>query len=182
MQDVHILNGAWQPRNVAPSNIFMLNRGDLVFDDKTEEFGLVDFMIVAGAAAADFDNDGDIDEIVQTINGPLIAYWNNSQTGNAIEIELRDYIGNRYGIGSKVIIHYGDSGEKKQLRELQLSGGFGSFDETVLHFGLGEFTTVSKIDIDWPGEGTTTLAGPFPANATYRIERRPASESAASAD
>ncbi len=182
LQDVHILNGAWQPRNVAPSNIFMLNRGDLVFDDKTEEFGLVDFMIVAGAAAADFDNDGDIDEIVQTINGPLIAYWNNSQTGNAIEIELRDYIGNRYGIGSKVIIHYGDSGEKKQLRELQLSGGFGSFDETVLHFGLGEFTTVSKIDIDWPGEGTTTLVGPFPANATYRIERRPASESAASAD
>ncbi len=182
LQDVHILNGSWVPHKVAPSNIFMRNLGNLAFDDKTEEFGLVDFMIVSGAAAADFDNDGDIDEIAQTINGPVFAYWNNSQTGNTVAIELRDYIDNRFGIGSKVTLSYGDTGEEMQIRELQLGGGYGSFDEAALHFGLGEFSSVSRIKIDWPGGGETTLEGPFAANATYTIERRPVSEGAIAVD
>jgi hypothetical protein len=150
----------------------MRNNGSMNFVNKTKEFGLVDFLMVTASAAADFDNDGDIDEIAQTVNGPLIAYWNNSQSGNSIAFEYRDYIGNRFGIGNKTTIYYGKNGKKAQLREMKMSGGYMSYDAPVAHFGLGSNESVQKIKIEWSNGGETLIEGPFEANATYQISRR----------
>ena len=43
-----------------------------------------------GAVAADFDNDGDLDIIANTISGPIWFYQNNDIRNNAIFFELRD--------------------------------------------------------------------------------------------
>ena len=59
----------------------------------------------------------------------------------------------------------------RQIRELQLSGGYGSFDAPVLHFGLGEHEAVGEVEIEWSTGGTTMIAGPLPANAIYRVIR-----------
>jgi len=172
-QDIYILNGFWAVQDVAPSKIYFTNNGELNFQEATEEAGLTDFLIMPSAAAADFDNDGDIDMVTSTLNGPIIAFRNNSQDGSTIAVELRDHIGNRYGIGSKIAVQYGDGGAKQQLRELQLSGGFTAFDAPVLHYGLGGHDSVARIKVEWSTGEKTEIEGPFPANARYTIERRP---------
>ena len=171
-QDIHILNGDWMLNEFAPSNILMRNDGELKFTNQTKEFGLIDYLVITGSAAADFDNDGDIDQIAQSINGPVISYKNNSQSGNTIAFEYRDFIGNHFGIGNKIVIHYGENGAKKQLRELKLGGGYMSYDAPVVHFGLGEYDVVQKIEIEWSTGETSNIKGPFKTNASYRIERR----------
>jgi len=172
LQDIHILNGDWHLTKAAPSNVFMHNNGSMKFANKTKEYGLVDYLMVTASAGADFDNDGDIDEIAQTVNGPLVAYWNNSQSGNSIAFEYRDHVGNRFGIGNKISIYYGENGERAQLREMKMSGGYMSYDAPVAHFGLGSHKTVQKIKIEWSTGGASLIEGPFNANATYQITRR----------
>ena len=172
LQDVFIVNGEWAVfQKVLQSKTFYTNSGGLKFVDKTREAGLDDFAIIPSAAAADYDNDGDIDMIAASINGPLISYWNNSQGNNSMIVELRDDKGNSFGIGSKISISYGGEAKHRQLRELQLSGGYIAFDAPYVHFGLGEFKEVDSINVEWSTGETTTLKGPFQANGKLRIER-----------
>lgn len=174
LQDVHIVNGDWILKKMTPSNLFMHNLGDLKFTDKAREFGLDDYLIVTSAAAADFDNDGDIDEIAQSVNGPIVAYWNNTQKGHSIAFEFRDFVGNRYGIGNTLRIRYGENDKLQQFRELKLSGGYGSYDAPVLHFGLGETDHISSLEIRWSTGEISTIDKPLEAGSTYRIERKKA--------
>src|SRR5262245_29331630 len=96
---------------------------------------------------------------------------NNSHDTHAIEIELRDRIGNTYGIGSKIVVRYGRNGELHQMREIQASGGFVSFDAAFAHFGLGEHQSVSGIEIRWSTGETTTLNRRFDAGYRYIVHR-----------
>ena len=173
-QDVFIMNGFWGQNKISQSKVFMKNKGNLKFEDGTVEAGAVDYGIIASAAAADYDNDGDIDLIATAQNGPLVAFWNNNQNGNSIIVELEDHIGNRFGIGSKIRIFYGADNQRLQLRELQLSGGFAAFDAPYVHFGLGEFENVSAIEVEWSTGEKSLLPGPFSANNKYRIRREAA--------
>ena len=61
---------------------------------------------------------------------------------------LRDEVGNRFCVGCKVVITY-DEGRKQQIREVKLSGGFLSFDDGVVYFGLGGYEVVEKIEVIW---------------------------------
>ena len=56
-------------------------------------------------------------------------------------------IGNAFGIGSKVYIYYGD--DKHQMQEILAGGGSQSFNEAIVWFGLGKYTSVSRIKIVW---------------------------------
>ena len=131
-------------------------------------------MIVSAYTVLDFDRDGDLDFVTNSINGPLWLLRNNNRSGNSIGFGLRDEIGNRDGIGTKFTIHYGPDGERHQMRELKSSGGYLSFDEPVAHFGLGEYDTIERLEISWSTGGTTEVPGPFKAGHTYRLSRSPA--------
>jgi hypothetical protein len=97
---------------------------------------------------------------------------NNTVSGNSIMFELRDTDGNRFGIGSKIIIRYGTrEAPRQQLRELQAGGGFISFDAPIAHFGLGDAQQVNDVEIKWSTGGSTRLEGPFSAGARYIIQR-----------
>ena len=149
LQDVIIFNGFWGLQQVSPSKVYLRNEGKLKFSNTTLESGFEDYAIVGSAAAADFDGDGDIDMVAASQNGPLVAYWNNNQESNSIKVELRDSKGNRFGIGSKIRIFYGENESRKQERELMLSGGYGSFDAPYAHFGLAKHEDVSRLEVEW---------------------------------
>jgi hypothetical protein len=119
----------------------------------------------------DFDRDGDLDFVTNSINGPLWLLRNNAQTGNSIVFQLHDEVGNRDGIGTKFTIHYGNGGQRHQLRELKASGGYLSFDEPSAHFGLGEYDRVERLEIDWSTGGSTVIPGPFEAGHIYSLQR-----------
>lgn len=161
------MNGTWVPNEVTPSKIFYHNTRKGKFDEKTVEFGFEDYLITPAAVAVDIDNDGDIDFITHPMNGPHIVFINNSQSGNAITFEFADRIGNYSGIGNKVEIAYGGG---KQTRELQLGGGYMSFDAPIVHFGLGDFDKIDSVTITWT-DGRKTTINDLPAGARYRVAR-----------
>ncbi|MEJ2140364.1 MAG: CRTAC1 family protein, partial [Gammaproteobacteria bacterium] len=164
-QDIFIVAGSWfrATPSGTTANFFFHNEAGRTFSDQTKAFGLQNFMIVSAYTVVDFDRDGDLDFVTNSINGPLWLLRNNSRTGHSIAFELRDEVGNHYGIGTKITIHYGPDGGRHQLRELKASGGYISFDEPLAHFGLGEYTQVERLEISWSTGGKTVIPGPFEA-------------------
>jgi len=168
-QDVYIVNGTWVPNEVSPSNLFFHNQGDGTFTEASGPFGLEDYLMTAAATLIDLEGDGDLDIISQPVNGPVTVFKNNVQTGNAIAFEFDDGIGNRFGVGAKVMIQTADG--TRQTRELQLGGGFMSFDAPRLYFGLGNNQRIERGTITWI-DGEVTEIGQLTAGSMYKITRR----------
>lgn len=172
-QDLFVVAGTWfrATRSGTTANFFFHNQAGKRFSEKTDAFGLQNFMIVSAYTTLDFDRDGDLDFITNSINGPLWVLRNNSGSGNSIVFQLHDEVGNRDGIGTKFIIHYGKDAQRHQVRELKASGGYLSFDEPLAHFGLGEYDSVERLEIRWSTGGETVIPGPFKAGQIYSLHR-----------
>jgi uncharacterized membrane protein YraQ (UPF0718 family) len=169
-KDIYIVNGYFN-ENTQPareSNHYFHNNQGKGFVDETQAQGMQLFAETAAYTYVDIDNDGDLDILSREVAGPVWAYINNETEGKAIAFELEDERGNRSGIGAKIIIHYDG---KAQMREMQASGGFSSFDAPIAHFGLGSHDSVERVEIKWPGGDTTELAGEFKAGQRYVIHR-----------
>lgn len=172
--DVYITNGHWIIGQVVPSNLHYKNTGEGEFHEVGNQYGLEEYLILPSVTAFDMDNDGDRDMIGQAVNGPIIAFINNSQNPNRIVFELRDRIGNRFGVGSRIVIHYGE--DRNQMRELQWGGGFLSYDTAKAHFGLGGHGEVTRLEVFWSNGGHSEIAGPLEAGAIYTITRKAAEQ------
>src|SRR5262249_34278899 len=103
--DLYIVNG-WFPGPQRDASYFYQNQQGKKFVDKTAEAGLLSFLATSAYTYVDVDNDGDLDIVAVPISGPVLVYVNNSKK-NRIAFELRDLAGNRFGIGSKIVIRYG---------------------------------------------------------------------------
>ena len=173
-QDIYVGNGfrfgegAWEIH----SNVFFHNQKGERFTTAQAEFGLEDFNNTPSYVAIDFDFDGDLDILSTGPLSPPRLFINQESANGAISFALRDHRGNRFGIGSKITIHYQEDGEAQhQLRELKASGGFMSFDAPRAHFGLGRQSFVSRLEIDWSNGGKTIIDESFPVGGHYVIVR-----------
>jgi uncharacterized membrane protein YraQ (UPF0718 family) len=175
-QDVYVVNGTWVPNEVTPSNIFLHNDQGTRFDEVTQAWGLDDYLITAATSVFDIDHDGDLDIVAVPVNAPAVVFMNNTVEHNAISFELVDRVGNHDGIGARVEIRYGEESEFIQVREIQLGGGFMSFDAPVAHFGLGEYVTISALSIHWADGGVTQIDEDLESGATYRLLRQPVND------
>ncbi|OOZ39085.1 hypothetical protein BOW53_12975 [Solemya pervernicosa gill symbiont] len=169
-QDIYVVNGTWLRGSATPSNFFFHNQQGKHFNDSTQQFGLDEFMLSSAYTYVDFDNDGDLDIVTTIINGPIRIFINNQSGNNAIRFALRDNQGNRFGIGSRIVIHYGEQGELHQMREIKAGGGFISFDAPLAHFGLGKHEAVERVEIYWSTGEKSELSGPFQPGR-YTLER-----------
>jgi len=170
-QDIYVVNGTWIRGSGTPSKFFFHNQQGKTFVEKTDDFGLQNYMLQSAYTEVDIDNDGDLDILANSTSGPLWFYRNNNQKNNAIEFEFNDMVGNYYGLGNKIIIHYGKDAQRHQIRELKSGGGFLSFNAPVIHFGLGSYDRISKIEIHWSTGEKTEIKGNFVANARYKMIR-----------
>ncbi len=143
--------------NLAPvtkvSNYVFKNNGDLTFDDYTSTWGLDKKVNSNGLAYADFDNDGDLDVVINNLDEVASVYENHSKQ-NFLAIQLEGIEQNKFAIGTKVILHIGG---EKQVQELFLTRGFQSSVSTKLNFGLGKSDKVDKLEIRWPNQKTTII-------------------------
>ncbi len=171
--DLYAVNG-WLPSPLRESHVFYHNQHGKTFVEQTHAVGLGSFLPTSAYTYVDLDNDGDLDIVAVPIAGPVLVYINTS-TNNRIALALHDQHGNRFGIGSTLIIHYGPDGARHQMRELQASGGFLSFDAPVAYFGLGAFPHITRVDIHWSTGERSVIQGDLPAGARYIIHRQPLS-------
>ena len=88
-----------------------------------------------GAAATDFDGDGDVDLLTASRDGVnLFRNEGNANHWLGVRLALDDC--NRFGVGSLVFV---TTPAGSQSRQLQVSRGTGSQDGYLLHFGLGDY-------------------------------------------
>jgi len=152
--------------------MFFHNNEGKHFSLKHVSYGLDDFDHSSAFTYIDYDNDGDLDIIGNTIHGGLKIYRNNRTESNSIIVEFRDEIGNTHCIGCKIYIAHGDENqERKQMREIKAGGGFLSFDAPYAHFGLGEDQEVRQIGIIWSTGERTMFKHKFKAGFKYLIYR-----------
>ena len=82
---------------------------------------------------------------------------------------LQDDVGNAAAIGAVITINYNKSSQRK---ELKMSGGFMSFDNPIVHFGLGSVESIDSVSVLWPDGTVADYAGELAADRFYRIRRR----------
>ncbi len=171
-QDIYIGNGlgfGQHDKNIH-SNVFYHNQQGQKFIRDEKKFGLTHYINTPSYTYVDFDLDGDIDIISSGIMSTPTVFLNQGTTGNSISFVLRDQSGNKFCIGCKIIIHY-NNGSKSQIRELKLSGGFMSYDDPVLYFGLAEYSHIDSLKVIWSTGEEWILKRQLKANHRYKINR-----------
>ena len=134
-----------------------------LFENVAQKWGLDLTGCSNGAAYADFDNDGDLDLVLNNLNAPATVYRNNSEVftkNNYLKIKLKGEGANPNGIGTKVTVK---AGALVQTQELQPTRGWQSSSDYLLNFGLGKNTNIEELKVNWPGGREQTLAN-IPAN------------------
>jgi enediyne biosynthesis protein E4 len=130
-------------------NKFYKNKNGLQFEDMETAVGNDLPTYSNGAVYADFDNDGDLDVVVNNINDPALLYENKTGKKNSKNFAAIKLIGpekNRNAVGSKIVLFAGDKIETYEKNPVR---GFMSSMEIPMHIGLGK----SKIDsafLIWP--------------------------------
>lgn len=109
-----------------------------------------------GVAFGDFDNDGDLDILVNNNGQPPQLLRNDGGNANHwLEILLIGTKSNRDAVGARVKLTAGDL-----ILYDERKGGmsYQSAQDPRLHFGLGDRSKVDAIEIRWPSGSLTKLA------------------------
>ena len=142
------------------------NLGNGRFADVSDSAGpgILEKVSGRGCATGDFDNDGDLDVIVNCVNDVPQLLRCDSSTGNKwIKIKCVGTKSNRSAIGARV---YCVTGKRRQMDEVRSGGSYISQNDLRVHFGLGKAET-ADIEIHWP----SGLVEKLPALAANRIHR-----------
>jgi hypothetical protein len=102
------------------------------------------------------------------VTQPLVQR-SDRPAGGALWVRLEDRLGNRAGVGARIIIRTG--GRDRQVREVRQSGGFAAFDAPAAHFGLGDATQVEEVIVMWRDGSRTRISGPIAANSELIVRR-----------
>jgi hypothetical protein len=101
-----------------------------------------------GCAFGDFDNDGDVDVIVNNLDGPPTLLRNDGVKGHhSILIKCVGTRSNRSAIGARVKVATGDH---RQIGEVMSGSSYYSQNDLRLHFGLGRAQGADVVEVAWP--------------------------------
>jgi hypothetical protein len=130
--------------------------GNLRFTDIGAAVGADDEKDGRGMALADFDNDGDLDIVINNNPGDsgleerarsTLLRNNVGERRSWLAVELRGTNSNRDGVGAVVVI---EAGGEKQMRLVTEGSGYASQNSTRIYFGLGYETQAETMTVRWP--------------------------------
>ncbi|MBI1763288.1 MAG: CRTAC1 family protein [Acidobacteria bacterium] len=131
------------------------------FKDITEAIGgaLIEPTASRGCAFGDYDNDGDVDVIINPVNetpvllrcdAPLPAKAGN----NWLAVRALGVKSNRSGLGARIKVSADD---RTQIGEVRSGGSYYSQNDLRVHFGLGKAAKVKTLEVHWPSGAVDTL-------------------------
>jgi hypothetical protein len=132
-------------------NTVQMNTGKGKFINVSDDCGNgMEVMLVSrGAGFDDMDNDGDIDVVVLNARTkPTILRNDSSPMGHWLRVRLQGVKTNRDGVGARVKVIAGDL---TLVDEVHSGRGYQSHFGTCLHFGLGRYKKIDRIEIHWIG-------------------------------
>ena len=118
-----------------------------------------------GAAFGDLNNDGQIDVVIATLDGPPVVLRNNGMNNAAKGAVKNHWLGlslvgsksNRSGIGTRITVS--DSLGRKQLFDVNTSGSYLASNDPRIIVGVGP-ASVKKIEVTWPSGIVQVLTEP----------------------
>jgi len=123
--------------------------------------GISEPVAARGCAFGDFDNDGNVDVVVNTVNDyPQLLRCTSTLGNNWIKIRTIGTKSNRSGIGARLtcITHPpGESKPHQQIDEVRSGGSYISQNDLRIHFGIGRAEKVDVLEIRWPSGYVDTL-------------------------
>lgn len=151
--DVSIL--AIGTKGIVASRAYLFeNLGNNAFREKACELGFLSKRSGRGLVAADLDNDGYLDLVINELRRFPKIYRNKGGDNNWLTIKLIGTASNKDGIGAKVSV---SDGKNTYYKELYTSGTYLSSSDLRLFFGLGTVEKIREITIVWPSGSRQTI-------------------------
>jgi len=132
-----------------------------------------------GFAIGDYDNDGNMDAVVNCVNAlPQLLHCTSTLKRNWIKIRTAGTKSNRTGIGAqiKVVAQTGTpllsakpGSPLTQIDEVRSCNSYYSASDLRIHFGLGDAKQADLVEIRWPSGTVDTWKG-LAANRLYVLE------------
>jgi hypothetical protein len=123
-------------------------------------------LVGRGLATGDLNNDGKIDVIVASNDGPAWILLNETPGANHwITLDLEGVKSNRDAIGANIKI---STKGGSQFATVTTGGSYQSSSDRRVHFGLGSESTVERIEVNWPS-GITQILTNVSADRKVRI-------------
>jgi hypothetical protein len=175
--DLLVVNGHVYPQveraglatKYAQRKLLFRNNHNGTFADATSTSGAPfgEPTVSRGSATIDLDNDGDLDVIVNNLDGaPTLLRNDGGNRQNYLVVDLESPTAkNRAAIGASVTVNAGDLVQRADRRS---GDSYLSHSDPRLHFGLGTRTKVESIEIRWPN-GTVQRLSDVPANTALEL-------------
>jgi hypothetical protein len=171
-EDLFLPSGMGYPWFYWP-NAMLMNNGNGTFTDRAAALGLEPpregenlnlrfrgkpaTRSSRAAAAADFNRDGRLDMVVNNFNDRPYYFINNLPRRNFIAFRLTGSRSNRDAIGAVVRLY---AGPLVMTRIVQPVGGYLAQGSKTVHFGLGDRSSIDRVEIRWPGGRLQSLDAP----------------------
>ncbi|AKD57813.1 VCBS repeat-containing protein [Spirosoma radiotolerans] len=169
LKRIHDLEPVYKP------NFLFHNTGDLHFTDLAQEWGLSESSFTNGTAYADFDNDGDLDLVMNNINDPAFIYQNktienttDSSANHFLKISFLGMSGNLEGLGAKVAVW---AGGQLYYSEYTRQRGYQSTMASGIHLGMGKAKRIDSLHVLWP-TGNGQVIRNLVTNQTVVLDER----------
>ncbi len=166
----------WQFPPLKLANVAYRNRGDLTFEDVSRQwhFG-VENDISHTMAAADLDDDGDLDVVVNRLGSPALVLRNDA-TAPRVAVRLAGVAPNTKAVGAKITLRGG--AVPMQTHEVVAGGLYMSHSDYLASFAMGKSSTATLV-VDWRDGQHSTIPDIRP-NRLYEIPEPPKSSHGAS--
>ena len=132
-----------------------------------------------GFAVGDYDNDGDLDAVVNCVNAvPQLLRCDSTLNRNWIKIRLVGVKSNRSGIGARIkvvaqtgspVLNAKPGTPLTQIEEVRSCNGYYSASDLRIHFGLNAAKKVDLAEIRWPS-GAVDMLKDLDVNRLYVVE------------
>jgi hypothetical protein len=138
--------------------LFHLNQQDGTFCNASRLTGsaLSEKRVSRGLAVGDLFNNGNLDVVVENLDGSPSIFKNTGVAGHHwVSFELAGVASNRMALNARVHIV---AGGVSQVAEIHSGGSYLSQNDTRVHFGIGNSTSIDLVEIWWPSGKTDKLA------------------------